>query len=90
MIARLVPDRSLYIENLERVECQGAVVPLGIRQTGNRIEDPFVDGLARTDCHHDVLMLMMLRHEFLLERVLRSNPASILQTFISVKGGGKL
>ena len=48
MIARLVPDRSFDIENLERVECQAAVVPLGICQTGDRIEDCLVNGPART------------------------------------------
>jgi hypothetical protein len=49
MIARFVPDRSLDIENLIRVECQTAVVPFGICQTGDRIEDSLVDGPARTD-----------------------------------------
>jgi hypothetical protein len=69
MIARLVPDRSLDIENLIGVECQTAVVPFGICQTGDRIKDGLIDGPARTNRHYDVLMLMMFRHEFLPENL---------------------
>jgi len=69
MIARLVRDCSLDIENLERVECQPTVMPFGICQTGDRIEDGLLDVPARTDCHYDVLMLMMFRHRLLLARL---------------------
>jgi len=65
MIAGLMPDRPLDIENLKRIECQATMVPLRIRQTGDRIENRSVDALTRTHRHDYVLMQMMFRHEFL-------------------------
>jgi hypothetical protein len=67
VVAQLVSDRSLDIENLERVECQTAVVTVRISETRDRIEDCLIDVRPGADCRDDVLMLMVFRHEFLLE-----------------------
>jgi hypothetical protein len=63
VIALFVRNCPLDLDELERIEDQGAVMTLWVGQAGDCIEDRLINGVARTGRHHDVLVLMMFRHE---------------------------
>jgi hypothetical protein len=65
VLARLMTDGAGDFQHLERFKGELSVMALGVGEASDAVGNGLVDGFAQGNYLHDVLMDMVIRHDFL-------------------------